>query len=99
MDYHEQFTNLDWLLVAAYLGLTTLVGHLLKGKQSTIKDFFWVADPYLGLRFPVRLSQRKSVVLLLLGYQEWFTLHPEISHIFSGVSDRLLQGFWLAFSS
>lgn len=40
MDYHEQFTNLDWLLVAAYLGLTTLVGHLLKGKQSTIKDFF-----------------------------------------------------------
>ena len=40
MDFHEQFTQIDWAVVIAYLGLTTLVGHLLKGKQSTIKDFF-----------------------------------------------------------
>ena len=40
MDFHEQFTQIDWAVVIAYLGLTTWVGHLLKGKQSTIKDFF-----------------------------------------------------------
>ena len=27
-------------MVGAYLLLTTLIGHLLKGKQSTIRDFF-----------------------------------------------------------
>jgi SSS family transporter len=40
MDFHENFTSLDWCVVAGYLLLTTWVGHLLKGKQSTIKDFF-----------------------------------------------------------
>ena len=40
MDFHEQFTNIDWAVVGAYLLLTTWVGHLLKGSQSTIKDFF-----------------------------------------------------------
>lgn len=40
MDYHEFFTSIDWIVVGAYLALTTWVGHQLKGKQSTIKDFF-----------------------------------------------------------
>jgi SSS family transporter len=40
MDFHNYFTTIDWLVVAAYLLTTTLLGHLLKGKQSTIKDFF-----------------------------------------------------------
>ena len=40
MEFHQQFTNIDWMVVAGYLLLTTWVGHLLKGSQSTIKDFF-----------------------------------------------------------
>ena len=40
MDFHENFTTLDWCVVAGYLLLTTWVGHLLKGRQSSIKDFF-----------------------------------------------------------
>jgi len=40
MDYHQYFTSIDWLVVAGYLALTTWVGHALKGKQSTIRDFF-----------------------------------------------------------
>lgn len=40
MEFHQQFTNIDWMVVAGYLVLTTWVGHLLKGSQSTIKDFF-----------------------------------------------------------
>jgi SSS family solute:Na+ symporter len=40
MDFHQHFSSIDWLVVIAYLSLTTLVGHLLKGSQSTIKDFF-----------------------------------------------------------
>jgi len=40
MEYHQFFTQIDWLVVAGYLALTTWVGHALKGKQSTIRDFF-----------------------------------------------------------
>ncbi len=40
MDFHENFTNLDWCVVGGYLLLTTLVGHLLRGKQADVKDFF-----------------------------------------------------------
>lgn len=37
---HHQFLALDWIVLAAYLLLTTWIGHLLRGKQSTIQDFF-----------------------------------------------------------
>ena len=37
---HEYFTTLDWIVVLGYLGLTTWVGHVLSGKQSSIRDFF-----------------------------------------------------------
>jgi len=40
MDFHQYFTTGDWVVVGAYLLLTTLIGHFLKGKQSTIRDFF-----------------------------------------------------------
>ncbi len=40
MDFHNYFTTIDWLVVTGYLAATTYVGHFLKGKQSTIKDFF-----------------------------------------------------------
>ena len=40
MDNHDFFTNIDWLVVGTYLAITTWVGHQLRGKQSTIKDFF-----------------------------------------------------------
>ena len=36
----EYFTTVDWAVVAGYLLLTTLVGHLLRGKQASVKDFF-----------------------------------------------------------
>ncbi|CAN5364540.1 sodium:solute symporter [soil metagenome] len=36
----DYFTWVDWLVVFGYLGLTTLVGHFMKGKQASIKDFF-----------------------------------------------------------
>jgi SSS family solute:Na+ symporter len=36
----EKFTMLDWGVVFGYLGLTTLVGHCMKGKQASIRDFF-----------------------------------------------------------
>ncbi|MEM9399168.1 MAG: hypothetical protein AAF984_03090, partial [Verrucomicrobiota bacterium] len=34
------FTWIDWLVVAGYLLFTTWVGHALRGKQSTMRDFF-----------------------------------------------------------
>jgi len=37
---HEYFTWIDWVVVGGYLLLTTFVGHLMKGKQSSIRDFF-----------------------------------------------------------
>lgn len=35
-----QFTGLDWAVLFGYLLLTTWVGHAMRGKQATIKDFF-----------------------------------------------------------
>ena len=40
MDLRNIFTTFDWTVVIGYLALTTLVGHLLAGKQSNVKDFF-----------------------------------------------------------
>ena len=40
MDLRNIFTAFDWTVVIGYLALTTLVGHLLAGKQSNVKDFF-----------------------------------------------------------
>ena len=40
MEFHELFTNIDWIVVGGYLLITTWVGHILKGTQSTMKDFF-----------------------------------------------------------
>lgn len=37
---HHHFTWIDWTVVFGYLALTTWVGHLMRGKQGTIRDFF-----------------------------------------------------------
>jgi len=37
---HEYFTTIDWIVIVGYLLLTTFVGHLMRGKQGTIRDFF-----------------------------------------------------------
>lgn len=34
------FLWIDWVVLAGYLLLTTWIGHALRGRQSTIKDFF-----------------------------------------------------------
>ncbi len=34
------FTSLDWGVLIGYLLLTTLIGHALRGKQASIRDFF-----------------------------------------------------------
>ncbi len=34
------FTDVDWAVVGGYLLLTTWVGHFLRGKQASVKDFF-----------------------------------------------------------
>ncbi len=40
MEVHDFFKPADWLVVFGYLGLTTLVGHRMRGKQASIHDFF-----------------------------------------------------------
>ncbi|MEO1859705.1 MAG: sodium/solute symporter [bacterium] len=40
MEVHEHFTRIDWIVVFGYLALTTWVGHMMRGKQGTIQDFF-----------------------------------------------------------
>jgi len=37
---HLQFTTWDWVVLVGYLLLTTWVGHVMRGKNATIKDFF-----------------------------------------------------------
>jgi Na+/proline symporter len=37
---HTHFLALDWAVLIGYLLLTTWIGHSLRGKQATIRDFF-----------------------------------------------------------
>lgn len=37
---HAHFTWLDWGILFGYLALTTWIGHAMRGKQGTIRDFF-----------------------------------------------------------
>ena len=37
---HEYFHAADWIVVFGYLILCTVVGHLMRGKQASIRDFF-----------------------------------------------------------
>jgi len=37
---HDDFHWIDWAVIAGYLLLTTFVGHMMRGQQGTIKDFF-----------------------------------------------------------
>jgi len=39
-EIHEFFTWVDWAVIFGYLALTTIVGHMMRGKQGTIRDFF-----------------------------------------------------------
>lgn len=40
MPVASHFTILDWAVLIGYLALSTWVGHIMSGKQSTIRDFF-----------------------------------------------------------
>ncbi len=37
---HTRFLWVDWVVLLAYLLLTTWIGHRLRGAQATVKDFF-----------------------------------------------------------
>ena len=37
---HLKFTVWDWVVLIGYLLLTTWVGHAMRGKNATIRDFF-----------------------------------------------------------
>lgn len=39
-DIAPHFHWIDWAVIAAYLALTTWIGHQLSGKQATIREFF-----------------------------------------------------------
>ena len=39
-EVSQHFTYQDWIVIAAYLLFTTVLGALLAGKQSSMKDFF-----------------------------------------------------------
>jgi len=39
-EIHEFFTWVDWLVIFGYFALTTFIGHMMRGKQGTIRDFF-----------------------------------------------------------
>ncbi|MGJ8672583.1 sodium:solute symporter family transporter [Rubritalea sp.] len=36
----ENFSRIDWVVVFGYMLLTTVIGHMMRGQQATIKDFF-----------------------------------------------------------
>ena len=67
MEVSDYFTWVDWGVLFGYLALTTLVGHLMRGKQSTIKDFFAGDARFRGGRCVGRSLPRRSAGWTFIG--------------------------------
>lgn len=39
-EIQTHFLAIDWIVLIGYLALTTWIGHALRGRQSSVKDFF-----------------------------------------------------------
>jgi len=98
-DSSGLFTSLDWLVLIAYLILTTWVGHKMSGKQATIKDFFlggrklpWWAVSGSMIATEISALTFIGVPGIVFGMQgDWTYLQWGIGSIIA----RLLVSYWL----
>ena len=61
-----QFGTLNWLILAAFLLATTLVGHLLKGKQKGLQQYFLGGGqlPWWAVSASIMVSQLSAVTII-----------------------------------
>ncbi len=96
---HTNFTLLDWGILIGYLALTTLVGHLMRGKQATIKDFFLAGRSLPWPAVSASIIATEISALTFIGVPGIvFALDGNFTYLqwaIGSIVARLIVGIWL----
>jgi len=92
------FTYGSWVIIVLYMIFTTLLGHLLSGKQSTIKDFFLGGRklPWYAVSGSIIATELSAMTLVGAPAFLWAaTGNMQYGVLAIGtITARIIVGFW-----
>ena len=88
----------DWLVIAGYLILTTIVGHVMRGKQGTIRDFFLGGRslPWQAVSGSIIATEISGVTFIGVA-GGLFALHGDFTYLLWGIGSimgRVIVAKW-----
>ena len=88
----------DWAVIAAYLILTTIVGHAMRGKQGTIKDFFLGGKslPWQAVSGSIIATEISGVTFIGVA-GGLFAIHGDFTYLLWGIGSimgRIIVAKW-----
>jgi|MDTC01.1.fsa_nt_gb SSS family transporter len=94
----QLFTPVDWLVLFGYLALCTWVGHVMRGKQASIKDFFLGgrALPWQAVSGSIIATEISGVTFIGVP-GALFALHGDFTYLQWAVGSiiaRVIVGIW-----
>lgn len=96
---HEYFTLIDWGVVGLYLIFTTWVGHALRGKQGSIRDFFLGGRTLPWPAVTGSIIATEISALTFIGVPGTvFAVHGDFTYLqwaLGSIAARFAVGFWL----
>lgn len=99
-SFSAQFTLVDWLVVVAYLAITTWIGAAMAGRQQTIRDFFlggrklpWYAVS--GSIIATEISALTFVSVPFLVFKDGGNFTYLQLGVFGSLFARVVVAYWL----
>ncbi|MFN0137167.1 MAG: sodium:solute symporter family transporter, partial [Phycisphaerae bacterium] len=99
-SFSAQFTLVDWLVVVAYLAITTWIGAAMAGRQQTIRDFFlggrklpWYAVS--GSIIATEISALTFVSVPFLVFKDGGNFTYLQLGVFGSLLARVVVAYWL----
>lgn len=94
----HQFTFWDWAVIVGYLLLTTVVGHCMRGKQGTIRDFFLGGRslPWQAVSGSIIATEISGVTFIGVA-GSLFALHGNFTYLLWGIGSiigRVIVAKW-----
>ncbi|MFT5633015.1 MAG: SSS family solute:Na+ symporter [Rubritalea sp.] len=88
----------DWAVIAGYLILTTIVGHAMRGKQGTIKDFFLGGKslPWQAVSGSIIATEISGVTFIGVA-GGLFAIHGDFTYLLWGIGSimgRVIVAKW-----
>src|SRR5262245_5170391 len=99
-SFSAQFTWIDWLVVVAYLALTTWIGVAMAGRQATIHDFFLGGRklPWYAVSGSIIASEISALTFVSV---PWVVFQPggNLTYlqlgVFGSLLARVIVAYWL----